>query len=65
MRILVNGDSREVCSADLSAALEELGYRGAVIATALNGEFVPAGTRQAARLSEGDELEVLAPMQGG
>jgi sulfur carrier protein len=65
MRILVNGASHEVCAADLSAALSELGYRGAVVATALNGEFVPAADRQAARLSEGDELEVLAPMQGG
>ncbi|HJS89843.1 MAG TPA: sulfur carrier protein ThiS [Steroidobacteraceae bacterium] len=65
MRILVNGDSREVRAADLSAALEELGYAGAVIATAVNGEFVAANERQAAQLAEGDELEVLAPMQGG
>jgi sulfur carrier protein len=65
MRILVNGASHEVGAADLSAALEELGYGGAVIATALNGQFVPAADRQGARLTEGDELEVLAPMQGG
>ena len=65
MRILVNGASREVRAADLAAALEELGYAGAVIATAVNGEFVAAGERQAAPLAEGDELEVLAPMQGG
>lgn len=65
MRILVNGASREVRAADLAAALEELGYAGAVIATAVNGEFVAATERQAARLAEGDELEVLAPMQGG
>jgi sulfur carrier protein len=65
MRILVNGAAREVRAADLPAALEELGYGGAVIATAVNGEFVPAADRSAARLTEGDELEVLAPMQGG
>ena len=65
MRILVNGDSREVRAADLAAALEELGYGGAVIATAVNGQFVPLGNRPTARLHEGDELEVLAPMQGG
>jgi sulfur carrier protein len=65
MRIRVNGDSREVGAADLAAALEELGYGAAVVATAVNGEFVPAPERGAARLSEGDELEVLAPMQGG
>jgi len=65
MRILVNGASREVGAADLAAALEELGYAGAVIATAVNGEFVPAADRQASRLTEGDRIEVLAPMQGG
>jgi len=45
--------------------LHELGYGEAVVATALNGEFVAAGSRPAARLTEGDRLEVLAPMQGG
>ena len=65
MRILVNGASREVGAADLCAALEELGYGGAVVATAVNGEFVPATERRAARLADGDRLEVLAPMQGG
>ena len=65
MRILVNGASHEIRAADLSGALAELGYGGAVVATAVNGEFVPATDRPAARLSEGDRLEVLAPMQGG
>lgn len=65
MKILVNGDAREILAADLSGALEELGYGGAVVATAVNGEFVPAPARRAARLSDGDRIEVLAPMQGG
>jgi len=65
MRILVNGASHDIRAADLSGALEELGYGGAVVATAVNGEFVPTAERQAARLTEGDRIEVLAPMQGG
>jgi sulfur carrier protein len=65
MRILVNGASREIRAADLSGALEELGYAGAVIATAVNGEFVPVTDRSTAGLTEGDRIEVLAPMQGG
>jgi len=65
MRILVNGASRDIRAADLSGALEELGYGGAVVATAVNGEFVPAPERPAARLVDGDQVEVLAPMQGG
>ena len=65
MRILVNGASREIRAADLSGALEELGYSGAVVATAVNGEFVPSAQRPTARLTDGDRIEVLAPMQGG
>jgi sulfur carrier protein len=65
LNIQVNGEWREVRAADLAAALAELGFADAVIATAVNGEFVPAGARAAAALSEGDRLEVLSPMQGG
>jgi sulfur carrier protein len=65
MRILVNGSWREVSAQRLAGALEELGYGGAVVATAVNGEFVPVTGRNAKLLSEGDQLEVLAPMQGG
>jgi len=65
MKILVNGAWRDTHAVDVAAALNELGYGEAVVATALNGEFVPNGARPGARLAEGDRLEVLAPMQGG
>jgi sulfur carrier protein len=65
MRIIVNGASRDIAAQDLTSVLAELGLGGAVVATALNGEFVPSGERGATRIAEGDRLEVLAPMQGG
>lgn len=65
MNIQVNGQWRELRAADLAAALDELGFTEAAIATAVNGEFVPAAARAAATLAEGDRLEVLSPMQGG
>jgi sulfur carrier protein len=65
MKILVNGAWRDTGAVDLAEALAELGYAEAVVATALNGEFVPVGSRTGARLADGDRLEVLAPMQGG
>lgn len=65
MNIQVNGEWRELHAADLAAALAELGFADAVIATAVNGEFVPAAARAGAALAEGDRLEILAPMQGG
>lgn len=65
MRILVNGAWREAGAARLSAVLAELGYGEAVVATAVNGEFVPQSERPQVTLAEGDRVEVLAPMQGG
>ena len=65
MKILVNGVWRDTDASDLASALQELGYGDLVVATALNGEFVAASSRPGARLTEGDRVEVLAPMQGG
>ena len=65
MRIQVNGCWREVDAALLEGALADLGYGEAVVSTAVNGEFVAVAARARTALSEGDRLEVLAPMQGG
>jgi len=65
MKILVNGAWRDTVATDVATALHELGYEDAVVATALNGQFVSVRSRTDARLAEGDRLEVLAPMQGG
>jgi sulfur carrier protein len=65
MRILVNGDWRETESGELAAALHELGYGGRIVSTALNGEFVATDARARTALTDGDRVEVLAPMQGG
>ena len=65
MKILVNGTWCDTAATDLASALEELGYGESTVATAVNGEFVPASLRSDAALAEGDRLEVLAPMQGG
>ena len=65
MKIIVNGASHETVAVELAAVLEELGFREAVVTTAVNGEFVAAGFRDRMRLADGDRIEVLAPMQGG
>lgn len=65
MRIVLNGEPREVEARTLTALLEELGFGGLVVATAVNGDFVPVGARPAAVLGDGDRLEVLSPRQGG
>jgi len=65
MRILVNGVWRETRARQLDSTLAELGYGGRIVATAVNDEFVAADARPTLELSDGDRVEVLAPMQGG
>jgi len=64
MKIVLNGEARNVAATTLAALLVECDLTGKV-ATAINEEFVPAGLRAARELTEGDRVEVLAPMQGG
>ncbi|MBV8103397.1 MAG: sulfur carrier protein ThiS [Hyphomicrobiales bacterium] len=65
MRIIVNGESRDIEAATLAAALAALDYGEAKVATALNGEFVAKRARDATPVKEGDRIEILAPRQGG
>lgn len=65
MRILVNGQAREVAGVTLQAALVELGYGDTRVATAVDGDFVPAARRAACALGENSAVEIVAPMQGG
>lgn len=50
---------------NLASALVELGYQDLVVATALNGEFVPRTLRSQTPLRAGDQIDILAPQQGG
>ncbi|MCY3981563.1 MAG: sulfur carrier protein ThiS [Alphaproteobacteria bacterium] len=61
----LNGKPLATEAATLADLLEETGYKGAVVATALNGTFLPKGLRAATPLADGDAVEVVAPMQGG
>jgi len=64
MNILLNGEGLETRAATLADLLAEQGF-GPKVATARNGDFVPAGLRAATALADGDRIEVVAPMQGG
>ena len=65
MRLVVNGESQELPAATLADALQSLDFAEAKVATALNGEFVPARAREATPLKDGDRIEIVAPRQGG
>jgi sulfur carrier protein len=65
LKITVNGEDRSTPAATLADLCGELGLSDAKIATARNGEFVPAARRGEVSLAEGDAIEVLSPRQGG
>jgi sulfur carrier protein len=65
MKLIVNGEAQEVPAVTLADALQSLDFAEAKVATALNGEFVPARARVSTPIKDGDRIEIVAPRQGG
>jgi sulfur carrier protein len=65
MRVIVNGEEREIASASVDALLSELDYEGTHFAVALNYDVVPKGRWAETRIKNGDEIEIITPRQGG
>lgn len=64
MNITLNGEARQTRATTLAGLLAEQGF-GTRVATARNGDFVPAGSRSNTPVRDGDKIEVVAAMQGG
>jgi sulfur carrier protein len=65
MRVIVNGEHREVASASVDALLAELEYEGTHFAIALNFDVLPRSRWAQTPLKQGDEIEIITPRQGG
>ena len=65
MRVIVNGEQREISSASVEALLSELEYQGTHFAIALNYDVLPRTEWAQTRLNSGDEIEIITPRQGG
>lgn len=65
MKLLLNGASIDAQVNTLAELLIAEGLAEAKVATAVNGQFVPATARSEQKLMTGDAIEVLSPMQGG
>ena len=65
MRVIVNGEHREVSSANVAALLRELDYEGQHFAVAVNLDVVPKTRWSDLALNSGDEIEIITPRQGG
>jgi sulfur carrier protein len=65
MRVIVNGDAREINAANVDALLSELEYEGTHFAIALNYDVLPKSRWAETALKAGDEIEIITPRQGG
>lgn len=65
MQILVNGEPMATNARTLAELCATLGLAQAKIATAVNGCFVASAKRELTNLSPKDEVEIVAPRQGG
>lgn len=66
MKIIINGEAKTFTTPpDLAQILAEGGFAGMTVAVARNGVFVPRAAYGATTLTDGDDIEIVAPMQGG
>jgi sulfur carrier protein len=65
MKVIVNGAARDVDVVSVEGLVEQLTAARRGVAVAVNGEVVPRSSWPAARLRDGDRVEVLTAAQGG
>jgi sulfur carrier protein len=65
MRVIVNGESREISSRSVATLLRELEYEGSHFAIAINYDVVPKSRWAETPLNAGDDIEIITPRQGG
>ena len=65
MRVIVNGEQREIASSSIDTLLGELEYEGTHFAIALNYDVLPRSRWAQTALKNGDEIEIITPRQGG
>lgn len=63
--IIVNGESMNTKAQTIAELLDELGYEDMPVATARNMTVVRKRERAETKLTDGDRIEILVPMQGG
>jgi sulfur carrier protein len=61
----VNGEATQTQAKTLGELCAVLGHAKGKVATARNGDFVPATQRAKTPIAENDSIEIVAPRQGG
>ena len=65
MRVIVNGEPREIVASRVDTLLSELDYEGSHFAIAVNYDVLPKSRWAETPLKAGDEIEIITPRQGG
>jgi sulfur carrier protein len=66
IKISVNGEMKEVSeNLNVTELIDELGYKTKGFAVAINTTFVAIDTYGKTLINENDEIDILAPVQGG
>lgn len=66
MNIHLNGTPQKLdAESTITDLLKNHGYEGKIVAVAVNQNFVPKSQYDEHTLAEGDDIEIVAPMQGG
>ena len=63
--LVVNGAAQTTTARTLAQWVDQQGQSLNAVATALNSEFVPRGSRAQRALAEGDTIVTFQPIEGG
>ncbi len=65
MRVIINGESREIEAVNIAELIAALELAGDRVAIEQNLEIVPRGSWQATAVHEGDRFEIVHFVGGG
>ncbi len=66
IKVSVNGEIKDVSdNLNVNELIDELGYTTKGFAVAVNTTFVAIDTYESTLINEHDEIDILAPVQGG
>jgi thiamine biosynthesis protein ThiS len=65
VKIVLNGENREVTATTVTALIDEIGLDGRKVAVERNLEIVPRSQYLATALDDGDRLEIVHFVGGG
>jgi len=65
MRVIINGEERQIAAMSVAALLNELDFEGTHFAVAINYDVLPRSKWAETQIKAGDEIEIITPRQGG